>query len=252
MAPGRFYLSVGTGEALNEYAATGYWPGYNERRARLAEAIELIRALWSGDIVSFSGTYYETRGLKLWTLPEQPILIYISSKVPESATFAGEHGDGLVSVGGLTPEKYRQMMTNFDDGARQAGKDPSSLPRLIELSVDYTSDTQGAIENRRKYWTGAMVPALFNQKIYTSKMSQENGAVVGPDTIRQKACISNDPNEQIENARQYLDLGFNHLIFHSAGPDQAQFISRFGQDVLSRLREGQSAKATEQRAADDD
>lgn len=241
MAPGRFYLSVGTGEALNEYAATGYWPGYNERRARLAEAIDLIRALWSGDVVSFSGDYYETRGLKLWTLPEQPIPIYISSKVSESAAFAGEYGDGLVSVGGLTPEKYRQMMTNFDNGARQAGKDPSSLPRLIELSVDYTVDTEGAIKKRRTFWTGAMVPALFNQKIYTSKMSQENGAVVGSDTIRQKACISNDPEEQLKNAQQYQDLGFDHLIFHSAGPDQADFISRFGQDVLSRLRERQPA-----------
>src|SRR5919206_1480568 len=41
MAPGRVFLGVGTGEALNEYSATGEWPEYNVRRAQMAEAVEL-------------------------------------------------------------------------------------------------------------------------------------------------------------------------------------------------------------------
>ncbi|HEX6480329.1 MAG TPA: LLM class flavin-dependent oxidoreductase, partial [Ktedonobacteraceae bacterium] len=65
MAPGRFYLGVGTGEALNEYAATGMWPGYTERRERLLEAIVLIRALWSGEEVTLDGDYYMTRKAQL-------------------------------------------------------------------------------------------------------------------------------------------------------------------------------------------
>src|SRR5258707_899793 len=78
LAPKRFYLGVGTGEALNEYAATGEWPSYNERRARLEEAIELIRALWSGEKVTHHGTHYQTRKAKLYTKPAGPIPIYVS------------------------------------------------------------------------------------------------------------------------------------------------------------------------------
>ncbi|HLI51674.1 MAG TPA: TIGR03557 family F420-dependent LLM class oxidoreductase [Thermomicrobiaceae bacterium] len=241
MAPDRVYLSLGTGEALNEYAATGSWPGYNERRERLAEAIQLIRALWTGGLTTFNGKYYRTRSLKLWTLPSRPIPIYISTLVPESAAFAAEHGDGLVTVGGKPPQHYQQIMRNFEQAAKQSGKEPATMPRLVELSVAYTSDAEAAIQNRLKYWAGTMVPALFDQKIYKVKMSQENGSVVGPDTIRQKACISDDPEEQRKSAQQYVDLGFDHLIFHSAGPDQAGFIKRFGQDVLPLIRQRQPA-----------
>src|SRR4051812_3837278 len=110
LAPGRFYLGVGTGEALNEYSATGQWPAYNVRRAQLAEAIELIRALWTGEKVTHKGEYYETHQAKLYTRPEELIPIIVSSLVANSAQFAGERGDGLITVGGQEPDLYREML----------------------------------------------------------------------------------------------------------------------------------------------
>jgi coenzyme F420-dependent glucose-6-phosphate dehydrogenase len=240
MAPSRFYLGVGTGEALNEYAATGEWPGYNERRQRLSEAIELIRALWTGEEVTWDGDFYTTRKARLFTPPPSPIPIYVSTLVPESAAFAGRHGDGLISVGGQPDTLYQQMFESFEDGARQAGKDPTTMPRLIEIQVAYTDDEQAAIGVMQKYWAGTLVPALFNQKIYTPAMSAQNGQVVGADIIRQKACISADPEKQVQYARHYLDLGFDRPIFHSIGPDERAFLTGFGQDVLPRLRDQQS------------
>jgi G6PDH family F420-dependent oxidoreductase len=103
LAPERFFLGVGTGEALNEYSAVGQWPGYNIRRRQLGEAIELIRKLWSGEKITHRGEYYQTRDAKLYTLPGQPISIYISTMVPASARFAGKYGDGLITVGGEDP-----------------------------------------------------------------------------------------------------------------------------------------------------
>src|SRR6266566_798165 len=178
-APHRTYLGVGTGEALNEYAATGMWPSYKERQERLVEAIELIRALWRGEEVTFEGTYYQTRKAKLFTPPA------------------------------------------------------SQMPRLIELMVEYTQDTEAAIEALRKYWAGGFV---YNQKIYTPKMSQENGEVVGPDAIKKIACISANPEDHVKFIQPYIDLGFNYLIFHSADPNQRAFIEGYGRDILPRLR----------------
>jgi coenzyme F420-dependent glucose-6-phosphate dehydrogenase len=94
--------------------------------------------------------------------------LYISTVAPSSAAFAGKYGDGLFTIGGKQPDLYRQLLKNFENGAREAGKDPSQMPRLIELLVEYTQDTEAAIEARRKYWAGAFV---YNQKIYTPKMS---------------------------------------------------------------------------------
>ena len=236
LAPERFFLGVGTGEALNEYSATGRWPDYKERQNQLGEAIELMRALWTGEKVTHKGAFYETRQAKLYTIPPNPIGIYISTLVPNSAAFAGKHGDGLITVGGEQPETYHKIFENFEGAARVARKNPSEMSRMIELGVAYTDDEEKAIECRRAYWAGTFVPALFTQRIYTPKMSEENGRVVGSETIRQSLCISADPNLHVEFAQKYIDLGFDHLFFHSAGPDQRAFIEGYGRDVLPELR----------------
>ena len=237
LAPGRAFLCVGTGEALNEYPVTAYWPGYEERQARLAEAIELIRALWTGDEVTHDGMFYHTRKARLYTRPAEPIPMYVSSLVPGSAWFAGEYGDGLITVGGKPDDVYRRIIENFEAGARERGKDPSSLPRLIELNVAYTDDLETAVQYFRQYWAGSFIPALYNQKIYTPAMSAENGAVVGADVIRQSACISANPDDHVRFAQRFLDLGFDQLYFHSPEPDQRGFLERYGRDVVPRLRQ---------------
>src|SRR6266487_2050949 len=134
------------------------------------------------------------------------------------------HGHGL------------ELLKNFENAAREAGKDPAQMPKLIELNVEYTNDPESAIEVNRKYWAGTYIPALFDQKIYTPKMSQENGEAVGSDTIKKAACISAKPDDHVKFVQQYIGLGFDHLIFHSASPDQGAFIQAFGHNVLPRLR----------------
>ena len=145
------FLGVGTGEALNEYSATGQWPAYKYRQAQMAEAIELIRALWTGEKITHRGTYYQTRQAKLYTRPRDPISLYISTMVPNSARFAGKYGDGLVTVGGEDHETYREIFANFEAGVREAGKNPSQMPRMIEVGVAYTDDEEKAIEYRKNY-----------------------------------------------------------------------------------------------------
>src|SRR4051794_32999611 len=124
--------------------------------------------------------------------------------VPGSADFAGKYGDGLISVGGKEPEIYKQLIKAFENAARAAGKDPASMPRLIELNVEFTDDPQSVIPAIQKYWAGTFIPALFDQKIYTPQMSAENGKVVGADTIQKMVCISADPQEHIRFAQQYI------------------------------------------------
>ena len=154
-----------------------------------------------------------------------------------------EHG--LVTVGGEERETYQEIFASFEAGAREAGKNPSQMPRMIELGVAYTDDEEKAIEYRKNYWAGTFVPALFTERIYTPKMSEENGKVVGADVIKEAVCISADPEDHIELAQRYIDMGFDHLIFHSAGPDQRAFLEAYGRDVLPQLR-----KAAKTRPAD--
>jgi len=243
LAPKRFFLGVGTGEALNEYSAVGQWPDYNIRRAQLGEAIELIRALWAGEKISHRGVYYQTRKAKLYTCPDDVIPLYVSSMVPNSADFAGKYGDGLITVGGEDPQTYQKIFENFAEGAKEAGKDLAVMPRMIEIAADFTDDQEKAIDCRKAYWAGTFLPALFTERIYTPDMSEQNGKAVGSDTIKQAVCISSDPQDHIKLAKKYIDIGFDHLFFHSAGPDQRAFIEAYGRDVLPQLRQRSHAKS---------
>jgi coenzyme F420-dependent glucose-6-phosphate dehydrogenase len=235
LAPGRVYLGLGTGEALNEYAAMGLWPGYSERQAMLKEAITLIRQLWTGEEISFSGDYYETHKARIYTLPSKPIPIYISSLTPGSAEFAGTYGDGLFTVGGKPPQLYQQIFKNFDKGARAAGKDPTDMPRLVEIHAHYTDNIDAAIQEQLKYWASSYIPALFDQKIYSPGMAQENGEVIGPDIVKKMSCFSTNPDDHIKFVEQYVNMGFNTIYMHCGGPDQRSFIENYGKHVLPKL-----------------
>ena len=236
MNKGNFYLGVGTGEAMNEYPTTGLWPGYDKRQNMVQEAIELMRLLWSGEEVTFKGDYYMTKKARLYTMPKRHIPIYISSLVPNSAFFAGYYGDGLISVAN-TPEVMKAIIANFEDGARKAGKDPEKMPKQVEIWVAYTDDVDATLKMFKQYWAGTMIFATHLQNIYTPEMVATNGAIVGNNVIKNRQCISSDPDVHAKFAQRFIDAGFNRLYFHSAGPDQYEFIEGYARDVLPIIRE---------------
>jgi G6PDH family F420-dependent oxidoreductase len=96
LSPGRIFLGVGSGEALNEEAATGTWPKWQERWDRLIEAIGIIRALWSGDAMSHKGKYYSVEA-KLYDPPQHPIPLLTAANGRKSMRLAGQYGDGLIT-----------------------------------------------------------------------------------------------------------------------------------------------------------
>jgi alkanesulfonate monooxygenase SsuD/methylene tetrahydromethanopterin reductase-like flavin-dependent oxidoreductase (luciferase family) len=114
----------------------------------------------------------------------------------------------------------------------------------IELNVAYTDDDQATIACMKQYWVGAFLPALYDHRIYTPAESAKNGEVVGSDGIRQKMCLSANPEGHVHYAQQHIDLGFTHLYFHCAGPDHQTFLDKYGRDVLSALREREPGRAS--------
>ena len=121
LAPGRVFLGVGTGEAMNEVPATGTaWPGGKERRARLAEAVTLIRKLWTEDRVTFEGEYYKTDKASVYEHPDVPLPIYVAAGGPLAGKLAGRIGDGVIATSGKPPELYENVLGQVAESARAA------------------------------------------------------------------------------------------------------------------------------------
>ena len=138
LAPGRVFLGVGTGEAMNETPATGIeWPAFKERFDRLVEAIELKRLLWAEERVSFEGKYYRTERATIYERPEHPIPIYVAASGARTARMAGSVADGFICTSGKKPELYDELLAAVEEGAAGAGKEPGDVRRMIEIKVSY-------------------------------------------------------------------------------------------------------------------
>jgi coenzyme F420-dependent glucose-6-phosphate dehydrogenase len=235
LAPGRVFLGVGTGEAMNETPATGQeFPGRKERRMRLREAIELIRRLWTEERVDFEGEWYRTEKATIYDRPEQPVPIYVAASGPLAAKLAGRIGDGFICTSGKDPALYQELLEKVAEGAEAAGRDPASIRRMIEVKVSYDRDRQKAVDECR-WWAALALPAEQKEGV-EDPLEMERLADENADLAPTRFICSDDPEETAAAIRHYADLGFEELVLHAPGEDQGRFLEQFGEDVLPLLR----------------
>ena len=233
--PDRMVLGVGTGEHLNEGALGIQWPDNKERFARLREAVGLIKKLWTEQLVNFDGEYYHTRNATIYDRPDQPVPIYVGAGGPQVAKYAGRAADGLICTSGKGMELYsEQLLPSFAAGASEAGRNPDSLDRMIEVKVSYDTDRSRAMEDT-KIWAALALPAEAKAGVDDPR-EMERLAHGVEDVAHRRWLVSNDPDEHLEQLRPYVDLGFNHLVFHAPGNDQARFLDLYGSQMLPRIR----------------
>jgi len=235
LAPGRVILGVGTGEAMNETPATAAaWPGAKERRLRLAEAIELVKQLWSGERVTFDGEYYKTERATIYDRPSEQIPIYVAASGPLAAKLAGRVGDGFITTSGKKPELYAELLENVDAGALAVGRDPAAIVRTIEVKVSYDRDADYAL--RACEWWAALALTPDEKSGIEDPIEMERLADAHADRAHTRFIVTDDAAECAEKIWWYADRGFRHLVFHGPGADQRRFLEQFAADVLPLLR----------------
>jgi coenzyme F420-dependent glucose-6-phosphate dehydrogenase len=234
LTPGRVFLGVGTGEAMNETPVTGgAFPGRKERRQRLAEAIELIRRLWTDERVDFQGQFYSTANATIYDRPDEPAPIYVAASGPLAAKLAGRVGDGFICTSGKDPALYEELLAKVAEGARDAGRDPEKIKRMIEVKVSYDRDREHAIGNCEWWAALALTPEQkegVEDPIEMERLADENAG-----KAHTRFIASDDPEEIAEKIGTYVDLGFDELVLHFPGSDQSTAIKEFAADVMPRL-----------------
>jgi coenzyme F420-dependent glucose-6-phosphate dehydrogenase len=234
--PGRVVLGVGSGEAMNETPVTGSaWPRFRERSERLAEAVELIRALWSGERVSYEGSYYRTVNATVYDRPQEQIPIWVAAGGPKAASLVGRIGDGFICTSGKGQELYATLLAAVEDGARQSGREPGEITRMIEIKLSYDHDADYAREACRPW---AALALTAEEKGGTEDpLEMERLAEAAADRAHTRFIVSRDPEEVLEQIGAYVELGFRELVFHFPGDDQARALTAFSADLLPRMRE---------------
>ena len=230
MFPNKVFLGIGRGEALNEVTSGHPWPSNTEKFERLKEAIYLIRRLWTGDWVNFKGNYYWVRDSKLYTTPSNHIPLYLAGIGKQSARLAGEQADGFVTNEldiGVIRDK---LFPSLKEGAINTGKDYNSLEKILFLPASYHEDKQKALESIR-FWRGALIKAFFDVDVHDPRKIQENGQIIGDDTLEKMYLVISTAEEGIEKLKKYIELGFTEIVLTNSSPNRNEFVKLISEKI---------------------
>lgn len=235
MTPGRFWLGLGSGEALNERVVGGEWPEAHVRLAMMQEAIGIIKQLLSGKVVKHdNGKYFNIERVKLWTLPDSPPPIYVATAGPVTAAWTGRECDGIITPG-AAPEKLKMLLGKFADGAKSVGKDPSTMPKLLQLHMSWAETHEEAVQNAMTEWPNGGMP-FPKQDIRSPEDFAEIAKLVRPENFTNRMLISANIDEHRAHIQRFVDLGFDEIHVHNVGRNQTAFINAFGEHVIPNLK----------------
>ena len=237
MYPGRSWLGVGSGEALNEHIIASYWPEAGERSRRMFEAIEVINKLFTasaaGKDVKHDGEFFKLETTRLWTMPEKAPPILVATAGPVNAKKTGRFADGIITVGAPL-EKIEGLFAKFAEGAKEAGKDPDSMPKVLQLHMSWAETDEQALSNAVTEWPngGMQFPkADIRSPLDFAQMAK----LVRPSDFEGRMVISADPDEHRAYIQKFVDLGFDRVYLHNVGRNQTEWIETFGRDVLPKI-----------------
>ncbi|WP_448623633.1 TIGR03885 family FMN-dependent LLM class oxidoreductase [Geodermatophilus sp. URMC 64] len=226
MFPGRFWVALGSGEAMNEHITGDRWPRKEVRDARLRECVEVIRALLAGEEVSHEGLVTVDHA-RLWTLPEHlPQLIAPAVSVA-TARASADWADGLVTIN-QPHDKLREMLAAY----RDAGGHGTAA---LQLHLSYDPDEEQALATAFEQWrSGAIGPPLAWDLDSPESFDQAT-AHVRPEHIAEVVRVSSDLGRHAEWIAEYQELGFDAIYLHHVGVEQRGFLDAFGEHVLPQL-----------------
>lgn len=243
LAPGRVVLGVGTGEALNEQAMgvlPDGWPKFAARLARLREAVDLMRRLWSGErVTAVEGSVWPVAGLRLYDLPPQPVPVWVAAAGPKIARFAGAVGDGFIATSGKGRELYAdELLPGVAAGLaeRVGGPRATTYERMLELKCSYDPDPARALENCR-FWAPLSLPAETKHSLGDPAAMEAAADELPIEQVARRWIVASSPEEVVAAAGEYVEMGFTHLVVHGPGADQERFLRSFARDCLPGLRE---------------
>lgn len=227
-------MGLGASEKLNEGAAGGGWGNYEERSARLVEAVEIIRRLWTGEHVKLDGRFWDVDGM-LYDPPPSSIPIYIAAGGPKSARVAGIHGDGMIT-GASSLKTDNKLKEAWAGGLREADKDTSGGALMVEHWA-FVGDDEEARDAARKW---RFIPRAWEHgyfdNVSPAEIESRAESDVDLEDVLKDWTVSAEPEPHIEAIQELGELGATHVAVHVATTSQSKAVDFFGNKVLPALR----------------
>jgi coenzyme F420-dependent glucose-6-phosphate dehydrogenase len=226
LMPGRFFLGVGTGENLNEHVTGARWPTPGERLEMLEEAIDILRRLWEGDVVSHRGKHFTVDQARIYSIPDAPPLILVAAKKPHATELASDCGDGLIST---APDP--SLVERFRSGER------TDMPRpcIGQLTV-CVADTEAAGRSTAlEYWPNGALGGDLGQELKMPSQFMAASEHVTTESVGKVVVCGSDVDTHLRAIAEFAEAGFTGVCVHQVGPDQDAFFRFYRDSVMPAL-----------------
>ncbi len=220
---GRFFLGVGTGEALNEHVLGQRWPSIEVRQEMLAEALHVMRELWKGDTVDLHGTHYTVENARLYDVPDEPIPIVVSAFGTKAAELAARDGDGI------------WMTSPRDDVLRAFRHANGTGPRIGQYTLCWAPTEAEGVATAHRVWPNTGLPGQLAQDLPTPSHFEQATTLVSEQHIAEQVACGPDPDRVLDDLRTYEAKGLDHIHLHQIGPDQEGFLAFWEQELRPKL-----------------
>ncbi|HET6939838.1 MAG TPA: TIGR03557 family F420-dependent LLM class oxidoreductase [Nocardioides sp.] len=221
---GKFVLGVGTGEALNEHVLGDPWPSADIRLEMLEEAVEVMRRLWTGEVVTLRGEHYDVDQARIYTLPEQPVPVYVSAFGPKALDVAARVADGFINT------------TDDPDLVREFKEKSGGKPCQGGVKVAWADTEDEGIDHAHRLWANSGLPGELSQVLPSPKHFEQASELVTRESTAESIVAGSDVDLHVEQLQSYVDAGYDEVYVANMGPNYLAMIEGYGRDVLPRLR----------------
>ena len=225
MLDGRFALGVGSGERLNEHVLGQHWPPTDVRPEMLEEAIDLMRDLWSGEIITRHGRHYTVENARIYTRPESPPPVYVSAFGSKAFDTALRIGDGFITT--------QPDAEHVQEWKAKAGSDK---PAQVGYKVCVAPTEDEGVRIAHRLWRNSGLPGELAQVLPSPKHFEQASELVTEEMTRESTTCGADPAAQVEAFRPYAEAGFDEIYVSNMGPHHRQFFDLYRTEVLPQLR----------------
>ncbi|MFD4420302.1 TIGR03885 family FMN-dependent LLM class oxidoreductase [Agromyces sp. NPDC058484] len=228
MYPERFWAALGSGEAINEHVTGDPWPDKDERDARFAETVDVIRRLLAGEEVSADGLVRVDRA-RVWSLPAVPPPLFAAAVSTETAREVAPWADGVITI-----DQPTGALRQFMDAYRDAG---GRGPMAVQVHLSWAPTDEEAVAIAHDQWRQSLVPANLAWELDRPQDFDERTADVTPGQVAETLLCSSDPARHLAHLADIVALGVDRVYLHHVGTEQDGFIDTFGERVLPALKE---------------
>jgi len=222
MLDGRFFLGVGSGENLNEHILGDPWPPAEVRLDMLEEAVAVMRALWSGEVLLHQGDYYVVENARIYDPPDGGSLpVYVAAAGPKAAELSGSIGDGFI---GTAPES--ENLEVFD---KHGG---SGKPKVGQVHACWAESREAAVKTAHELWPNVAIKGEAGQELPMPGHFAQLAEMVSPEDVDEVVACGPDADRHLEMIKRFEDAGYTHIYVHQIGPDQQGFLDFYKREIL--------------------